>query len=553
MIKGYYHIALFLSVLLLAVSSSCRVIDQQLDLAESLLNSNPDSALSLLCDLDSVRFTSSGGYARFALLKSIALDKSYIDETNDSLINVAVDYYSLKGPSEQKMKAWYYQGVIRFNAGNLPAATVSLERAEKEALSNGDYHYLGLIYRYLAYVFNQSNNLVETVNYAKKSLQAFEYNNEGLYVDYAKSALGVALMNNLEYEEARLYFHELLTDNIEIPLRTEVESCLADTYVMHGDSIERAIELYSGIQLEKLPPLSMSYYAMALALNGNRKEADWVLNNSYSAARSHEEKAAIDYAAAVIDSINGNYRNAYIKTRTAAQVQDSLTRDLLRQSTIAAQRDYYRSETTIRDGLVKRQRIMLILGGIIGVLTILSGLLFVLVWIQRRDASLKEQMTKLSLINKTIQKDNKQLIGALFFERISRLCSISSAYYSSFDKGGKEKYLSQFKRGIREIQGSRYLFEGLEIDLNKYCSNVMKVFREQVTEMSVQHYRFVCLFFAGIPNEIIQLIMACNSVASVRTMRSRIRNEIKNAGARDEALFIDYLESRKQPPKNTQE
>ena len=257
---------------------------------------------------------------------------------------------------------------------------------------------------------------------------------------------------------------------------------------MHGDSIERAIELYSGIQLEKLPPLSMSYYAMALALNGNRKEADWVLNNSYSAARSHEEKATIDFAAAVIDSINGNYRNAYLKTRTAAQVQDSLTRDLLRQSTIAAQRDFYRSETTIRDGIVKRQRIMLILGGIIAFLIILLGALFVLFWIQKRDASLKEQMAKLSLINKTIQKDNSQLIGALFFEKISRLCSLSGAYYSSVDKDNKEKYLSQFKTGLREIRGSKYLFEGLESDLNKYCLNVMKVFREQVPEMSEQHY-----------------------------------------------------------------
>lgn len=524
-----------------------------MDSAESIINSNPDSALSLLCDLDSARFVTPGRFARFALLKSIAFDKSYYDQTNDSLINAAVDYYSIRGSSEQKMKAWYYQGVIRFNAGNLPAATVSLERAEQEALFNGDYHYLGLIYRYLTNVFNESNNLVETVNYARRSLSAFEHNNEGTYVDYAKSALGIALMNNREYEEARLVFHELLEENIDLRLKTSVASYLADTYVMHGDSIDRAIDIYSCILPEDLSLFSSSNYALALAFKGNKTESGAILNNSYSLAESREERATIDYTAAVIDSIYGNYRAAYIRTRTAARVQDSLTRDLLRQSTIAAQRDHYRSETAIRDGIVKRQRIMLILGGIIAFLIILSGALFVLFWIQKRDASLKEQMAKLSLINKTIQKDNSQLIGALFFEKISRLCSLSGAYYSSVDKDNKEKYLSQFKTGLREIRGSKYLFEGLESDLNKYCLNVMKIFRDQVTGMSEQHYRFVSLFFAGIPNEIIQLIMACNSVASVRTMRFRIRAEIKDARPKNEIRFLELLESRKQPPKNTLE
>lgn len=546
-------IILSASIVLFVLYSCSSNINRELTSAELLMDSNPDSALCILNEVDTTRLKVGSQYARFALLKTMALDKTYYDETDSRLIDAAVSYYSMRGTSEQRMKAWYYQGVIRFNSGNLPAATVSLEKAEQEAITLADYHYLGLIYRYIANVFDQSNNLTETVNYARRSMHAFEKNDEGIYVKYAKSALGIALMNNRQYDEARLLFNDLLNGEIDSVLRVNVNSYLADTYVMHCDSIDRAIEIYNSLPKEELSLFACSNYALALAFKGDKQEVKDILDRTYRAVTNYEEKATIDYTVAVIDSINGDYRNAYIKTRTASKVQDSLTRDLLRQSTIAAQRDYYISETQIRDGIVRRQKNIMISGSIIVFLLIAVGLLLSVIWNQKRESSLKEQMARLTMLNKNTQIDNSQLIGALFFERISRLCSISGNYYSTEDNKSKDECLSQFKKGLRDIQDSPVLFDGLESDLNNYCSNIMRLLREEVPNMSERHYRFVGLFMAGVPNELIQIIMACNSVASIRTMRSRIRSEIKAATPKDESLFLDMLEARKQPPKNTQE
>ena len=111
------------------------------------MQEHPDSALTVLQSIPSDELNNHTQRAKHALLTSMALDKNYIDVAEDSIINVAVDYYSQKGGAEEKTKSWYYQGIVRKNAGRYPTAIVSLELAEKEALKTKDNHMLGLIYR----------------------------------------------------------------------------------------------------------------------------------------------------------------------------------------------------------------------------------------------------------------------------------------------------------------------------------------------------------------------------------------------------------------------
>ena len=61
---------------------------------------NPDSALFLLGSLNTGNINSQKIRAKYAVVYSQALDKNYIDETNDSLITIAVKYYK---------KTWEYK------------------------------------------------------------------------------------------------------------------------------------------------------------------------------------------------------------------------------------------------------------------------------------------------------------------------------------------------------------------------------------------------------------------------------------------------------------
>ncbi len=119
--------------ILISVLTFCgrnQTVDESLDRAESCMSASPDSALAILESMDSIHFDSRSQNARYALLKSIALDKNYIDRTDDSLINIAVNYYRHRLNAPYKFKSYYYQARVYQNAGQMDKAMESLVCAE---------------------------------------------------------------------------------------------------------------------------------------------------------------------------------------------------------------------------------------------------------------------------------------------------------------------------------------------------------------------------------------------------------------------------------------
>lgn len=54
---------------------------KSMDLAEGLINSEPDSAFTILNSISAETLSNKKEKARYALLKSMALDKNYVDTT----------------------------------------------------------------------------------------------------------------------------------------------------------------------------------------------------------------------------------------------------------------------------------------------------------------------------------------------------------------------------------------------------------------------------------------------------------------------------------------
>ena len=98
-----------------------------LDDAEAHLEMHPDSAFVALDSLDRRQLNTPELRARHALLYSIALEKCGISMTNDSIINIAVNYYNSKGDKQQIETALQWRRIILENAGNIPP-TDTLQR-----------------------------------------------------------------------------------------------------------------------------------------------------------------------------------------------------------------------------------------------------------------------------------------------------------------------------------------------------------------------------------------------------------------------------------------
>ena len=113
---------LSLSPAFLIFSCSRSPLQEELDFAETRMETRPDSALSILKGIDKSALNSNKDRARYALLMSMALDKNYIDTTSFDILQPAIDYYLEKGTPDEKLRTYYYQGRIFQNQGNKESA-----------------------------------------------------------------------------------------------------------------------------------------------------------------------------------------------------------------------------------------------------------------------------------------------------------------------------------------------------------------------------------------------------------------------------------------------
>lgn len=107
-----------ITIVLLAACNRGTPILEQMDMAENILNTKPDSALTILGNIPVTNIKGKEIKAKYALLKSMALDKSYIDTTTFDVLQPAIDYYIKKGSPDEKLRTYYYQGRIYQNQGD---------------------------------------------------------------------------------------------------------------------------------------------------------------------------------------------------------------------------------------------------------------------------------------------------------------------------------------------------------------------------------------------------------------------------------------------------
>ena len=177
-------ILLFLSMAVLAGCTSSKVNSTLKDV-ESYISERPDSALAILESIGRADLKSRRSEAHHALLHAMALDKNYIDVTDDSLASVAVRYYSKHGPKKYLARSLYYKGLSYFNNGQYDKSIIELSKAESEA-SISDSLYLGFIKVLQSNIYNINYSESTSINLLEEALSIYTSLHSEYYMFIAK-------------------------------------------------------------------------------------------------------------------------------------------------------------------------------------------------------------------------------------------------------------------------------------------------------------------------------------------------------------------------------
>ncbi len=175
--KSFYVLNILVLCLILVGCQHNSEIGRQLDEAESFMLSAPDSSLNILNHIPTGDISDAKQKARYALLKSMALDKNYIDTTTFDVLQPAIDYYLDHGTPDEKLRTLYYQGRIFLNKSDFDMAmqcflkATDLKNECRDTLTFANMLVAQSILNFFSYQMEDyvSNNLITADLYDKLS------------------------------------------------------------------------------------------------------------------------------------------------------------------------------------------------------------------------------------------------------------------------------------------------------------------------------------------------------------------------------------------------
>ena len=543
---------------------------EELNKAEQLMTEAPDSAERILNAIPRRNLKSRAQKARFALLYSQAMDKCYIDTDNDSLISVAVKYYSKRGSDHEKALAYYYESVMYRNAKNTDAQVESLVKSQKYAENITDHFLNGLIYSKLGQIYYAQYQISEAEELFRKSVNAFEQahhlknkmtslqnlgnalnqlNKKDEYIAVTKEALNIAKELNRDATALAL----------EYDLLNATNGWNSDEIRRHKRGLFENKDYFSQTKGEFARQMSNIY-----GIEGNKDSLKHYLIEYIE----KDDVRAMSYCGGIASlsllcEERGEFAEALKYAQMYTSTKDSLNRIARKNIVEELEQKYKTKEISLEKESLRKQQTLIICIGVLVALILIA----VIVWIikssrnalakQREEyesyitqydtqcRQLQEQYDILS--NKVGVYTNEQgefgvKLIELLKNRLSSLRTLAELAYKYGEKNTQTFY-NKFQEHIMlsKNKNEEFIDEILEV-ANVLNNGVITYLTQNYPEISKFELSYCGLVALGFTPESIRILYNHTHIHSLYTIRGRIKSKLnfKNIGEDNHSLE-DYI------------
>lgn len=336
---------LLLGFLFLTNCNDSNFVADTLNHAEVLMNDYPDSAYIVLKTISPADMKQHHTRARYALLYTQAKDKNYIDETNDSLINVAVDYFRYTDNVRYKFLSYYYKGRVCFNSKDYLNATSCYMEAEQLADKVEDDYLVGLLYAELGRIYRLYYDYPKSLEAHQKAAECYERAGKNLHRNYMWLNQSSILRNMNEYEKAEHLLLRALEEAKEKQDETLIRLCLASLVM---NSVDQSKMLIAKEFYQELKPFIDESYGSASFMGDlariymferNIILAKKCLDEGWIRANTKTDSINLYLDSSDILYTLGEERTAYQLLMKGVSLQNDEAHQALQQPVLTAQRD----------------------------------------------------------------------------------------------------------------------------------------------------------------------------------------------------------------------
>lgn len=210
-------IAAILPVILLL--SNCSFSPNEIKLAEEVLESSPDSALTILKSIKSYSTLSESDQALYGLIYFQALDESNKKFESDTLLTKSINYYQSKNDIPQLSRCLYFKARMLKQNQRFDDASILLIRILNQTPSkNENLKLLAKVYSDLADICSSQQDYQEALAKYQQSIKFFNKSGDSLGASYQLIYTGRVYRFTKQHSTANKFYVQAL--------KQQKDSCL---------------------------------------------------------------------------------------------------------------------------------------------------------------------------------------------------------------------------------------------------------------------------------------------------------------------------------------
>ncbi len=544
--KPVVVISLFLLLFQIGVVTGCRGTrepdDARLVVADSLLASDPDSALALVEALTRDSLTTDGDRAYRDLIVTQARYKCYITATSDSDINRALGYYRAHSGDQEKLtRAYIYKGAVMEELGYPDSAMFYYKHAEATAASD-DYFNLGYVNMRIATLYKDelSQDTTAILRY-RNAIRYFTILNDTNYLiscygdlgafygvnrpDSTEYCLSQAIDLAKKYSPSKQYTYKSKLAGLNLYYKKDFRKAnlLSMDVLRNGsdESYESQFYYYAALSFIKLGLLDSAKYVLGIT----PAPVDMVDSMNYHKVIAEIAKAENNpelYQDNIIKSVNA--KAEILENR--ADVELMTTEYEFNKTELEKRGDALRDNNNI---------LLLFLLGLV-FLVVLSLLIIYRLYsnVRRYKKEIKLARQELDL---AIEEQQKLDVSKLVGYRISALNELQQSIRLKTDEGKRVKRiipLSSFfkdlheKNAILKLRLNESFWQKMKLSVDGEYNGIMSFIERKYSDLSEDDLKLFCLLCANLSPQIIKVCMNYANAKTVSNYRRKIiRNKMK--------------------------
>ena len=537
----------------LCVVGCSRKVDSRLVLADSLVENRPDSAYVILRSVNPDSLSGGENRALYSLLMTQAMYKCDVRAKNDSLINIAVDYYKSTDNRANYARSLLFKGAVLYEMGEKEEALRFYKQAESVA-DTSNYDFIGYVNLRMAEVYTYSyipNQ--EHISKFRKALSNYKKSGNTKYQLSCLSALSSCL--RVYNMDSAYYYMDVMADlarkagdsiNFYHALSIKARAYESENKNREAIAIGRPASRFQ----ERIPLSENVDYNLcrAYAKIGNLDSALYFFRKLPTENLSDRERLFRLMAETEIALAQNDYKSAYYYNDHSNKLADSIIDRARQMELFETEKRFDRQQLLLQNVSLKKEKTVAYFIVAIIAIVLLLGWIY---WLKRK-AKLHEQQllieqlqtvvsTSQNIINDKSQ-DTMMLQGILsqVIDNIRYFIDLSYRYNQQ-----PGIFFNKFKERIQKTRLPDDFWKDFQYFVNSKYGNILSRLKERCPDLSDDELHIVGLMCCGYSYIEIAICMGYTNPNYVSTKKLRISKKLGISEPLKEfiAHFVDNAES----------